>query len=730
MPSISDVQQPYVLKSCLSDKPLDIVKNVDHSISEMWKRLDEKYAEPSRVIDAILKEIKKLKPVKENDNNKFAQFVDTVERSYRDLKRLGLHNEISNASTVCSIEEKLPYSIRLQWGQYVKGERNEEYCDVNKFPLLLKFLVEWKGILEYVGSDLRSNESASGSVHFAEGERESSEDASYDDRYDCWYHQNNLHDIYNCPTFLQMTSEERFQIVKDNKICWSCLKPGHKSVFCRKRKRCSEDDCELNHHKLLHQHETQGSANHYQTSPKQSPQSSKTSCLLQLMKIKTTNSGSVNVLWDGGATLSLITFRKAAELGLSGKEIKLAVTKVGGVSEEINSNKYQLNLIDNDGQEHAVTVYGIDKISTELKSINLSKVSKLFRKVEAREIDRPCGEIDVLIGYEYAGYHPVKTECNDHLLLLENQFGKCLGGSHPMLFEKTLKIVKHAVLHHARIAEIENFFDIENLGVQCIPRCGGCKCGTCSLGSNSCTIQEDREMQMIEKGLVRKASHWEASYPWIRDPALLQDNRSVIFAMLKSLERRLLKNKPHAETYQSQISDMLERNVARKLSNDEVFNYTGPVHYISHHEVLKKDSLSTPCRIVFNSSAKFHGYSLNDCWAKGPDVINDMLGILLRFREGQFALAGDIKKMYHSVHLSVLDMHTHRFLWRDLDVSRNPDTYVMTRVSFGDKPAGAIATVALRRTALEHAESSPKAANAIINNSYIDDILDSFRTGE
>ena len=192
-----------------------------------------------------------------------------------------------------------------------------------------------------------------------------------------------------------------------------------------------------------------------------------------------------------------------------------------------------------------------------------------------------------------------------------------------MLFEKTLKIVKHAVLHHARIAEIENFFDIENLGVQCIPRCGGCKCGTCSLGSNSCTIQEDREMQMIEKGLVRKESHWEASYPWIRDPALLQDNRSVIFAMLKSLERRLLKNKPHAETYQSQISDMLERNVARKLSNDEVFNYTGPVHYISHHEVLKKDSLSTPCRIVFNSSAKFHGYSLNDCWAK--DLMSSMI---------------------------------------------------------------------------------------------------------
>ena len=103
-----------------------------------------------------------------------------------------------------------------------------------------------------------------------------------------------------------------------------------------------------------------------------------------------------------------------------------------------------------------------------------------------------------------------------------------------------------------------------------------------------------------------------------------------------------------------------------------------------------------------------------------------MLGILLRFREGQFALAADIKRMYHSVHLSSMDSHTHRFLWRDLDTRRSPDIYAMTRVSFGDKPAGTIATVVLRKTALEHRDEYPKAASTITKNSYIDDILDSF----
>ena len=64
---------------------------------------------------------------------------------------------------------------------------------------------------------------------------------------------------------------------------------------------------------------------------------------------------------------------------------------------------------------------------------------------------------------------------------------------------------------------------------------------------------------MIERGLVRKDNYWEASYPWIRDPGLLEDNKAVIFAILKSTERRLLKNQTHAEIYQSHISDLYVR---------------------------------------------------------------------------------------------------------------------------------------------------------------------------
>ena len=92
------------------------------------------------------------------------------------------------------------------------------------------------------------------------------------------------------------------------------------------------------------------------------------------------------------------------------------------------------------------------------------------------------------------------------------------------------------------------------------------------------------------------------------------------------------------------------------------------------------------------------GHILNNYWAKGPNMLNDMLGVLLRFRQEKIAIAGDISKMYNSVRISEQDQHVHRFMWRDLQISRPPDHFVLTRVTFGDRPSAIIASLALRKT--------------------------------
>ena len=113
------------------------------------------------------------------------------------------------------------------------------------------------------------------------------------------------------------------------------------------------------------------------------------------------------------------------------------MVKVGGVNEKLISRKYKLTLIDKKGQELQIDLYGIDKITSDIQAINLDGIHRLFRNVTnfKEEITRPTGEVDVLIGFEYAGFHPQTEQSSEHLLLLKNRFGKCIGGTHPQIKE-------------------------------------------------------------------------------------------------------------------------------------------------------------------------------------------------------------------------------------------------------------------------------------------------------
>ncbi|KAK3739287.1 hypothetical protein QZH41_007134 [Actinostola sp. cb2023] len=115
---------------------------------------------------------------------------------------------------------------------------------------------------------------------------------------------------------------------------------------------------------------------------------------------------------------------------------------------------------------------------------------------------------------------------------------------------------------------------------------------------------------------------------------------------------------------------------------------------------------------------------------KGPDLLNSLFGVILRFRENDAAFTGDISKMYHRVLITEEDQHVHRFLWRNLETMREPDTYVKTVLTFGDKPAPAMAQIALRKTAEKGEDSYPEAAHKLKRNTYMDDICESVHTAE
>lgn len=121
---------------------------------------------------------------------------------------------------------------------------------------------------------------------------------------------------------------------------------------------------------------------------------------------------------------------------------------------------------------------------------------------------------------------------------------------------------------------------------------------------------------------------------------------------------------------------------------------------------------------------------MNDLLLKGPDVLNPIRAVLLRFRRGVYAALGDIKKMYNSVWLEDKEMHLHRFLWRDSQ-DEEIGEFAITRVNIGDRPAGCIAQLAMRETArlpmFSHLEEERRVLE---EDCYVDDILTSHNDKE
>ena len=99
----------------------------------------------------------------------------------------------------------------------------------------------------------------------------------------------------------------------------------------------------------------------------------------------------------------------------------------------------------------------------------------------------------------------------------------------------------------------------------------------------------------------RNAGHLSAKYPFKVDPGVLINKGNEALTYQKSQEKRQLKNRTHSQ-YVAHFQEMLDRGVVEEISSQEAEQYSGPVNWITHHEVYKPGSLSTPVRLVSNSS--------------------------------------------------------------------------------------------------------------------------------
>lgn len=141
-------------------------------------------------------------------------------------------------------------------------------------------------------------------------------------------------------------------------------------------------------------------------------------------------------------------------------------------------------------------------------------------------------------------------------------------------------------------------------------------------------------------------------------------------------------------------------------------------HYIPWRAVWKTNSLSTPCRVVFDTSSQTtSGYSLNDILAKGRNNLNK-LQITLRWKIHKFGFTTDIRKMYNTIKLDSGHWCYQQYLWqKELDLNKEPEENIELR------PSGNQAESGLQEIASLSAESYPVACNIIHYDMYVDECI-------
>ena len=107
---------------------------------------------------------------------------------------------------------------------------------------------------------------------------------------------------------------------------------------------------------------------------------------------------------------------------------------------------------------------------------------------------------------------------------------------------------------------------------------------------------------------------------------------------------------------------------------------------------------------------------------------NGIGDVLTRFRRAPVALTADISQMFLQVGLAEKDRRFHRFLWRGLDETKQPEVYEFMRLPFGNTASPFCAQHVLHSHAETNKELYPEAADTVDNSMYVDDVLDSCET--
>ena len=154
---------------------------------------------------------------------------------------------------------------------------------------------------------------------------------------------------------------------------------------------------------------------------------------------------------------------------------------------------------------------------------------------------------------------------------------------------------------------------------------------------------------------MREDHHYEIDLPFRNSKVNLPDNSQQAINRLKWLEKRMRKKPKFNADYSKFMNSLLKGSYAERVPENELCKNYRKVWYIPHHGVYHPRKVDK-FRVVFDCTATFNEISLSSLLLPEPNLVNNLVGVLLRFRSENIAIAGDIEKMFYQVRMPSLKL--------------------------------------------------------------------------
>lgn len=744
---LSSIQRFHYLISYLEGDSARIISNLEVSsdnYATAWSLLLERYDNKRLLVNHHLKSLFNIQPITRESEKSLRFLVDHVTKNLRALSSLGQPTTHWDILIIYMLSSKLDNRSLEKW-----EEMRNSLADIPTLENFNKFLTDRADVIEALNRTKYDNNNKINNNN--NKPNSSSQTQPSPSNYNHQNRSNNNHQyrpnhnqtksfasanqststfvciicsgnhkIYDCPTYKAKNIQERMADVSKYKLCVNCLRQGHPESDCRMGP-CRERGCKDRHNSLLHP-----PAQSQQTVVNFSKECDTnmvdrqvvlSTAIIEVQNPNTNQCEKVRALLDCGSQSSFVTKGLQNRLGLKTKTID--TINVIGIGNNCNNSVTQscVARLNSMNTPYSVTLscFVLDELTGEIPKspidIKNLKIPQTIRLADPN-FDQPA-PIDMLIGadifWEILGCDQRSLGPNKPKLR-SSKFGWLIAG--PIYNSKSKSKSQNNIhCNHAIISDgIQNdnlhemlikFWSLEELPQKSFLSPDDTKCEELF---NSTTSRLESGRFCVE-------------LPLKDSPDCLGDSYVLAKKRFLYLEKRFQKNPDLKSKYVDFICEYAELG---HLSESPVTRPESS-YFLCHHAVIKECSESTKLRVVFNGSEPTSsGYSVNDILLKGPHVQDSLFSILVRARQYQYVLTGDINKFYRQIKIAKnRDRNLQLILWRE-EESMPLKTLQLNTLTYGTASASYLSTRCLWQVGEECED--PLIKTIIQHDFYVDDL--------